>query len=275
MSKEYSRRGCQSHNLQVHREVWGTKYFIESVFFCHLLGPWSEVFRFLLEKIQSAYQYCILRVTRRNWKRRKWTLKEELSNSEEKLPPVGQNSSSHVHENSLNGKIFWNYFNFYIYSFSTRKEVRLLSKLIWPSCENCILRVHWKNLRIKNWIQVFSRHWTGSIQFSLENFWQCLSKLHYTCPQNDFRNKKNFLFFIDRKKIYFFLSDIEQECFGLLISFLHGCQISILFFPWNILSIKNFWKKKSSFRFRTWKETFSALCKRHSRRGCQPNSTSS
>ena len=38
---------------------------------------------------------------------------------------------------------------------------------------------------------------------------------------------------------------------------------------------KNYLKKKSSLRFRTWKETFSALCEKHSRRGCQPQSTSS
>ena len=38
---------------------------------------------------------------------------------------------------------------------------------------------------------------------------------------------------------------------------------------------KKFFKKKSSLRFRTWKETSSALCEKHSRRGCQPQSTSS
>ena len=80
-------------------------------------------------------------------------------------------------------KNFLEQFQFlYIYPFSKRKEVRLLTKLIWPSCENCILRVHWKNLRIKIWIQIFSRHWRKSNQFSLQNYWQCLSKLHYTCP---------------------------------------------------------------------------------------------
>ena len=101
---------------------------LKAFFSVTLFGPWSEVFRFLCEKYQSAYQYCILRVTRRNWKRRKWTLKEKVSNLEEKLPPVGQNFNSYVHENSLNGKYFWNNFTFYTFSYSKRKKVRLLSK---------------------------------------------------------------------------------------------------------------------------------------------------
>ena len=75
--------------------------------------------------------------------------------------------NSHVHENSLDGKIFWNSFNFQIYSYAKRKKVRFLSKLIWPSGESCILRVHWKNMGINIWIQLFSRHWRKSNQFSL------------------------------------------------------------------------------------------------------------
>ena len=111
---KHSRRGCQSHNLQVHKEVFRGgeilywKRFYLSFFSDHdrnILGVCWKKFN----RVVNMHSMCQIKSLEEN-KKGRW--KKNCRIWKNKLRRVCQNLSSQVHENSLSGRIFRNNFHF-------------------------------------------------------------------------------------------------------------------------------------------------------------------
>ena len=182
LCEKHSRRGCQPQSTSSQgsfgRKILYWKRFFLSFFSDHdwnILGFCRTKFNRVINMHSTCHWKSLEENKKRRWKKTFRIWKKNLRR-------FCQNFNSHVHENSLNGKTFWNNFNFRKYSYTERKKVRRLSKVIWPSGENCILRVHWKNMEIKIWVDFFSGHWIKTLQFGVKNYGPGLSKLHHTRP---------------------------------------------------------------------------------------------
>ena len=228
------------HNLQIHKEVLGGKLYWKRSFLSFYLDHDRNLLCFCrtnFHRVINMHSTCQKKSVEEN---RKGQWKKFFRTWKKSLRRVCHNFTSHVHENSLDGKIFWNNFNFQIYSYTKRKKVRLLSKLNWPSGESCILRVHWKNMGIKIWVEFFSGHWIKTFQFSVKKYWPGLSKLHFTGPKDLFTDKY-FLFFFDRKN-FSFLTDILRR-------FCQKCSLRV---QTNVLKNNGFSVKIAFFTASVW-----------------------
>ena len=156
LCEKHSRRGCQPQSTSS-QGSFGGKYFIENVFFSVILfGPWLKHSRFLSEKFQPGYQYAFYVSKKRVWKRTKREVDRKLFEFGRKICAGFVKTSSLMFMRTVwTENFFGNNFNFQKSSYTKRENVRLLPKVNWPSGENCILRVHWKNMGIKIWADFF------------------------------------------------------------------------------------------------------------------------
>ena len=156
--------------------------FIESIFSVILLGPWSKPFPFLSETIQSGYQYCIIRANRKILEEKKINVEKKFSTLWRKISAGFVKTSFHMFMRTVWAEEFFETTSIIKCIRTLSEKIQFLSKMIWPSCGICILRVYCKNLGIKIWVELFSRHWLESLQYSFKNYGPGLSNLQNTSP---------------------------------------------------------------------------------------------